>query len=186
MSELFQLFLSFIQVGLFSIGGGYAALPLIQAEVVDKHGWLTVEQFLDLIAISQMTPGPIAINSATFVGMQIAGIPGAIVATLGFVLPAFVIVTMLALLFFKFKKLKVIQGILDALRPAVVGLIAAASLTLLLYAFFGEQSLAIEQTDIIAVLLFLIALVLMRKFKPSPILVMAGCGIVGMVLYSVF
>ena len=82
-----ELFWSFFQVGLFSIGGGYAAMPLIQAQVVDQHGWLSLSEFIDVITISQMTPGPIGINSATFVGIKIAGIGGALVATLGCILP---------------------------------------------------------------------------------------------------
>ena len=90
-----QLFLAFLQIGAFSFGGGYAAMPLIQAQVIDKYGWLTVADFTDLITISQMTPGPIAINSATFVGNQIAGIPGALVATLGCILPSCLFVTAL-------------------------------------------------------------------------------------------
>ena len=84
----FQLFLSFLQIGLFSFGGGYAAMPLIQEQIVNIHGWLDMDQFTDLITISQMTPGPIAINSATFVGIRIGGIPGALVATLGCILPS--------------------------------------------------------------------------------------------------
>ena len=91
-----QLFLSFLQIGLFSFGGGYAAMPLIQGQIVDAHGWLTMSEFTDLITISQMTPGPIAVNSATFVGINIAGIPGAIVATIGCILPSCIIVTLLA------------------------------------------------------------------------------------------
>lgn len=91
-----QLFLSFFQIGLLSFGGGYAAMPLIRHQVVELHPWLTLTQFTDIVTISQMTPGPIAVNFATFVGMQIAGLPGAIVATLGCVAPACVIVTLLA------------------------------------------------------------------------------------------
>ena len=91
-----QLFISFLQVGMFSFGGGYAAMPLIQGQVVTLHQWLSMEEFTDLITISQMTPGPIAVNSATFVGIKIAGIPGAIVATLGCILPSCMIVTLLA------------------------------------------------------------------------------------------
>ena len=91
-----QLFWSFIQIGMFSFGGGYAAMPLIQGQVVTDHGWLTMSEFTDLITISQMTPGPIAVNSATFVGLKIAGIPGAVVSTLGCILPSRSIVTVLA------------------------------------------------------------------------------------------
>ena len=88
-----QLFLSFLQIGLFSFGGGYAAMPLIQDQVVTRYGWLSMAEFTDLITISQMTPGPIAVNSATFVGIRIAGIPGALVATFGCILPSCILVT---------------------------------------------------------------------------------------------
>ena len=93
-----QLFLSFIQVGMFSIGGGYAAMPLIQSQVVQGHGWLTMSEFTDLITIAEMTPGPIAVNSATFVGIRIAGVPGAMVATFGCILPSCIIVSILAMI----------------------------------------------------------------------------------------
>ena len=107
-----QLFFSFLQIGLFSFGGGYAAVPLIQEQIVNIHGWLDMDQFTDLITISQMTPGPIAINSATFVGIRIGGIPGALVATLGCILPSCIIVTLLAKLYLKYQKLDVLQSVL--------------------------------------------------------------------------
>ena len=87
-----QLFLSFLQIGLFSFGGGYAAMPLIQEQVTEIHPWLSMSEFTDLITISQMTPGPIAVNGATFIGIKMAGIPGALVATFGCILPSCVIV----------------------------------------------------------------------------------------------
>ena len=90
---LLELFFSFLQIGAFSFGGGYAAMPLIQAQVVTKYHWLSMTEFTDLITISQMTPGPIAVNSATFVGTKIAGVPGALVATMGCTLPSCIIVT---------------------------------------------------------------------------------------------
>ena len=100
-----QLFWSFFQIGLFSIGGGYAAMPLIQHQVVDVHPWLTMAQFSDIITISQMTPGPISINSATFVGLQVGGIPGAVIATIGNVLPSCIIVLSLAFAYYRYRKL---------------------------------------------------------------------------------
>ena len=112
-----QLLWSFFQIGLFSIGGGYATMPLIQHQVVEIHGWLTMTQFSDIITISQMTPGPIAINSATFVGIQVAGIPGALVATLGCVIPSCIIVTTLAYVYYRYKGLTMVQGI----RPGGLG-----------------------------------------------------------------
>ena len=132
-----ELFWSFFQVGLFSIGGGYAAMPLIQAQVVDQHGWLSLSEFIDVITISQMTPGPIGINSATFVGIKIAGIGGALVATLGCVLPSCIIVLTLAHFYFKYQSLTAVRGILNGLRPAVVAMIASAGLSILLNASFS-------------------------------------------------
>jgi chromate transporter len=180
-----QLLLSFFQIGLFSIGGGYAALPLIKEQVVNTHPWLTMSEFTDLITISQMTPGPIAINSSTFVGNQIAGIGGAVLATFGCVLPSFIIVLILAYIYFKYKNIKVIQGILSGLRPAVVALIASAGISILVTAFWGEQGFSLNPADLnyIAVVLFLISLIILRKYKPNPIYVMAGSGILGMIIY---
>ena len=122
----FQLFLSFFQIGLLSFGGGYAAMPLIQGQVVQGHGWLSMSEFTDLITISQMTPGPIAVNSATFVGIKIAGVPGALAATFGCILPSCILVTLLAKLYLKYREMAMLQGILRSLRPAVVAMIASA------------------------------------------------------------
>lgn len=105
-----QLFLSFLQVGMFSFGGGYAALPLIQGQVVKTHSWLSMSEFTDLITISQMTPGPIAVNSATFVGEKIAGIPGALCATAGYILPSCIIVTVIAKIYLKWRNMELFQG----------------------------------------------------------------------------
>ena len=110
-----ELFLSFLQIGLFSFGGGYAAMPLIQEQVVNGHHWLSMTEFTDLITISQMTPGPIAVNSATFVGIRIAGIPGALVATLGCILPSCLIVTLIASFYLKYRNLSVFQSVLATL-----------------------------------------------------------------------
>ena len=142
-----QLFLSFLQIGLFSFGGGYAAMPLIQDQVVTAHGWLSMPEFTDLITISQMTPGPIAINSATFVGMKIAGVPGAVAATVGCVFPSCVIVTLLARLYLKYRDMSLLQGILGSLRPAVVAMVAAAGISILITAFWGgDQIGSLEST----------------------------------------
>src|SRR5699024_4798749 len=105
-----ELFWSFLQIGLFSFGGGYAAMPLIQGQVVTEHGWLSMAEFTDLVTISQMTPGPIAVNSATFVGIKIAGVPGAAVATLGCILPSCIIVTLIARLYLKYRTMALLQG----------------------------------------------------------------------------
>ena len=134
-----ELFWSFLQIGLFSFGGGYAAMPLIQGQVVAEHGWLSMTGFTDLITISQMTPGPIAVNSATFVGIKIAGIPGAIVATAGCILPSCIIVMLIARLYLKYRKMELLQGVLNSLRPAVVAMIASAGISVLITAFWGSS-----------------------------------------------
>lgn len=183
-----ELFWSFFQVGLFSIGGGYAALPLIQTQVVEQNAWLSLNEFIDVITISQMTPGPIAINSATFVGIKIAGLGGALVATLGCVLPSCIIVLTLAYFFFKYRNLTAIRGILGGLRPAVVAMIASAGLSILLNACFanGGWPTALSDVNPIGIVMFAAAFAILRKFKPNPILVMVGCGILGMFLYQLF
>ena len=171
-----QLFWSFLQIGLFSIGGGYAAMPLIQAQVVQNHAWLNMSEFTDLITIAEMTPGPIAVNSATFVGIRIAGIPGALVATFGCILPSLFIVSLLTFIYYRYKKLSVLQSVLASLRPAVVALIASAGISILLQVALGGQELTMANLNLIGLALFAAAFVLLRKFKWNPILVMCLCG----------
>lgn len=173
-----KLFISFLQIGCFSFGGGYAAMPLIQEQVVTLNHWLTLDAFTDLVTISQMTPGPIAVNAATFVGTQIAGTPGAIVATLGCILPSCIFVTMLAFIYTKYKNLSLLQGTLSALRPAVVALIANAGVTILVSAFFRNNAVSFVSgnVEIRMIVYFIVAIVLLRKVKLNPILVMVLCG----------
>lgn len=173
-----QLFLSFLQIGLFSFGGGYAAMPLIQEQIVDTHGWLSMSEFTDLITISQMTPGPIAINSATFVGIKIAGLEGAAVATAGCILPSCVIVTLLAKIYLKYRNVKTFQSVLDSLRPAVVAMIAAAGVSILTSAFWkNADKIILAETDWSMALIFLICLILLIKAKWNPILVILLAGL---------
>lgn len=172
-----KLFWSFLQVGLFSIGGGYAAMPLIQSQVVELNQWLTMDEFSDLITIAEMTPGPIAINSATFVGIRIAGPVGAIVATLGSIFPALIIVSLLAYIYFRYKTMNTLQSVLRSLRPAVVSLIAAAGISIFLQAVFESRSINPDTFHPVSLVLFLVAFIVLRKWKCSPILVMVLCGI---------
>lgn len=175
-----QLFLSFLQIGLLSFGGGYAAMPLIQGQVVTEHPWLTMSEFTDLITISQMTPGPIAVNSATFVGIKIAGIPGAIAATFGCILPSCLIVTAIANLYLKYRNLAILQGVLGFLRPAVVALIGSAGISILLTAFWNASNLteiAWSETKVSLVVIFAICVILLEKYKWNPILVMLVAGV---------
>lgn len=180
-----ELFWSFFQIGLFSFGGGYAAVPLIQNQIVETKQWLEMSQFADLITIAEMTPGPIAVNSATFVGQQIAGLPGALICTFGCIFPSFVIVLILSWLYVKYRSLKTIQGVLTGLRPAVVAMIASAGLSLLLLALFDASLFTVQLADfrIVEAVIFCISLVLLRKTKIGPIPVIFGSGIIGTLVY---
>ena len=169
-----ELFLSFLQVGLFSVGGGYAAMPIIQSSVVEKYGWLTMSEF------TEMTPGPIAVNSATFVGVRIAGVAGAVVATLGCILPSCVIVSLLALVYMKYRSVSVVQNVLGSLRPAVVALIASAGLTILINVVFASGVISVSNIQWLGLILFAAAFFALRKFKLNPILVMVVCGAVSL------
>ena len=182
-----ELLWSFFQIGLFSIGGGYAAMPLIQNQVVDVHPWLSMTQFADIMTIAEMTPGPIAINSATFVGIQVAGIPGAIIATIGCIFPSCVIVITLAYIYYRFRGLRMVGGVLTGLRPAVVAMIASAGITLVIMAFYGERIVPADLSgiNIISVIIFVVGFFVLRKWKANPIYVMLGAGAAGVLLYSI-
>lgn len=182
---LIELFWAFFQIGILSFGGGMASLPLIQASIVEDHGWLTLLEFTDLLTIAEMTPGPIAINASTFVGMRLAGIPGAIVATLGNIAPSCIIISFLAWFYFKYRDLAVMQGILSGLRPAVVSLIATAGAAILVLAFWGQNvpSLDLSQFNWLSFLIFVASLVGLRIYKPNPILVIILSGVIGAIVY---
>ncbi|MEF9941652.1 MAG: chromate transporter [Lachnospiraceae bacterium] len=186
MSLILQLFFSFIQVGLFSVGGGYAAIPLIQYQIVTVHKLMTMAEFTDLITIAEMTPGPISINSATFVGTRIAGIPGAIICTLGCVLPAFIICLLLAHFYYKYRNFSGVQTVLAALRPAVVALIASAGMSILLLGLFQADKHSIILSDFrwVEFGLFISALYLLRRYKISAIKIIFGTGVLGTCIYA--
>lgn len=182
---LLRLFFSFLQVGLFSVGGGYAAIPLIQHQIVDVTGLMTMSEFTDLITIAEMTPGPISINSATFVGTRLAGPLGAVICTLGCVLPSFFICLILAHFYYKYRSFGGVQTVLAALRPAVVALIASAGLSILLLALFQADKHTLQLADlrVIELLLFGGALFVLRKWKLSAIAVIFGTGVLGTAAY---
>ncbi len=176
MSLLLQLFASFFQIGLFSIGGGYAAMPLIKAEVVDLHGWLTAVEFADLVTIAEMTPGPITVNSATFVGMKVAGLAGVVVATLGNILPSVIIMLILAKLYEKYAQQTLLKRILEGVRPVVVAAIFTAGLGLLQLALGS-----VTAPDLFAVVVSIISFLILnsRRVKIGPIALLAIGAVVG-------
>lgn len=175
-----ELFWSFFQIGLLSFGGGYAALPLIQNQVVTIKGWLSLIEFTDVLTISQMTPGPIALNAASFVGTNLAGPLGAIVATLSVVTPSIIIVLTLAWFYFRYRNLSLMQGALSGLRPSVVALIASAGLSILFSVLFGSDTFPPVWSSVGAypLILFILGFTFVRIRKINPLLIIIGCGVV--------
>lgn len=183
-----QLFYTFFKIGLFGFGGGYAMLSMIQGEVVTRHDWLSSSEFTDIVAISQMTPGPIGINSATYVGYTAVvnagyshgiGILGSIVATVSVVLPSFILMILISRFFMKYQKHRVVTSVFEGLRPGVVGLLAAAALVLMNKENFGDNTYDITTS----ILIFISVFVATHKYKINPILLIILCGVVGFILY---
>ena len=178
-----QLFYTFFKIGLFGFGGGYAMLSMIQGEVVTRYGWLSPQEFTDIVAISQMTPGPIGINSATYVGFTVTGsVWGSIVATFAVVLPSFLLMLTISKFFLKYQKHPAVEAVFSGLRPAVVGLLAAAALVLMNKENFGSYKVDWYQF-IISIIIFLAAFFGTRKYKINPILMIILCGLAGFLLY---
>lgn len=187
MVLLLKLFFAFIQVGMFSVGGGYAAIPLIQEQIVNIHGLMTMEEFSDLITVAEMTPGPISINSATFVGMRIAGIPGVLLCSIGCIIPSFLICLVLAHFYYKYRTVGGVQVVLGAMRPAVVALIGSAGASILMLGLFQAelQDVVLSNIRYVELAIFIVALYILRKYKASAIAIILGSGVVGTVIYAV-
>ncbi len=186
MILLLKLFFAFIQVGLFSVGGGYAAIPLIQEQIVNVYGLMTLEEFSDLITVAEMTPGPISINSSTFVGMRLAGIGGVLLCTLGCIIPSFCICLILAHFYYKYRTVGGVQTVLSALRPAVVALIASAGASILMLGLFQSDifSVSFENLRYVELIIFAVALFILRRFKVNAVTVILGSGVIGTIIYS--
>ncbi len=185
MQSLWQLFLAFLQIGLFSIGGGYAVIPAIQQQVVNTYGWISQQTFTDIITISQMTPGPLAVNTSTFVGIRIAGIPGAIVATVGCILAGVTISLLLYVFFQKHSESAYAAEVLRGLKAASVGLIMGAAATILMLTFFGTSVFsAVSGVEWPAVVVCGVSLFVLRKWKVNPILLLMAAGAVGALVYG--
>lgn len=178
-----QLFYTFFKIGLFGFGGGYAMLSMIQGEVVTRYEWLSSQEFTDIVAISQMTPGPIGINAATYVGFTATGsVLGSIVATLAVVLPSFILMLTISRFFLKYQKHPTVEAVFSGLRPAVVGLLASAALVLMNTENFGSPT-ENPSSFLISCLIFLVAFIGTRKYKVNPILMIVLCGAAGYLLY---
>ena len=188
----FELLCSFLMIGLFSFGGGYGMLSVIQGEVVTRHAWLTAAEFTDIVAVSQMTPGPIGINSATYVGYtavlnatgsEVLAVLGSLTASFAVMLPSIVLMLIVSRFFMKYSKHRNVENVFRLLRPAVVGLIASAALLLMTEENFGSPT----ETPLqfwVSVALFVAAFVAMKFFKVSPILILLLAGVFGGVFYG--
>jgi len=183
-----QLLVSFMKIGLFSFGGGYAMIPLIQKEI-ESHGWLSASEFVDIIAIAEMTPGPIAVNSATFVGYRAAGILGGLVATTGVAIPSLVLILIVSKFFFKFQHYPANKMMFYGIRPVIVGLIFTAAVFVAQTAFFKQEagysnilSNPLSVIDIKSIFIFGLSLIGLVKFKINPILIIILSGILGLIL----
>ncbi|MFT5875160.1 MAG: chromate transporter [Clostridium sp.] len=174
MSLLIKIFLSFLKIGAFSFGGGYAMLPVIEREIVKTHTWISYKDFIDIIGISQMTPGPIAINSATFVGFKLSGVLGSLAATLGVITFSFILVSIANHYILKFKESYIMKAALAGMRPALIGLIISVFISL------GRES----YKDIKSVVIGIIVLGLLLTNKLHPILIIVLSGILGIIFYS--
>lgn len=184
-----QLFYTFFKIGLFGFGGGYAMISMIQGEVVTRHEWLSSNEFTDIIAISQMTPGPIGINSATYVGYSAVvnagyshavGILGSTIATVSVVLPSFILMVLISKFFLKYQKHPIIASVFEGLRPGVVGLLAAAALVLMNRENFGTYNWKI----LTSIILFAGTFIASYRYKVNPILLIVICGIIGYVTFG--
>lgn len=189
-----SLFLAFFKIGLFTFGGGYAMIAIMEREFVEKKKWIGHEEFIDVIAIAESTPGPIAINSATYIGYKNAGVLGSLFATLGVVLPSFIVILIIAKLFAKFSNSKIVKRMFWGFKPVVAGLIVAAAVTLGLSAIVPTTSLKnlvfdFSGFDFWALGIFVVAMILSkikRKGKTThPFAILILCAVLGVVIYGV-
>ena len=190
MSIYFKLFLTFFKIGLFTFGGGYAMIPLVKSETISL-GWITEDTFINFIAVAESTPGPIAINMATFIGSTNAGILGAICATFGVILPSFIIILLIASVLKKFLQLAGVQAFIKGIHPTITALILSTGLTILLSSLFSIKTIESKinfdyKALIILAVIILFTLLYKKAFKkkPSAIIIIILSAILGIVLYS--
>ena len=185
MNNVWELFITFLKIGLLSIGGGYAIIPLIQEQVVEKNNWISGKMFTDIITISQMTPGPLAVNTSTFVVLQVGGIYGALAATTGCIFCGIIMSLVLYKFFQTHQKSAYVLEVLNGLKSASLGLIISAASTMILLALYDSSKFEIDFLSLnwIALLIFLTMLFILRKWKLNPIVIIFIGGIAGFVFY---
>jgi chromate transporter len=179
---LLLLFVEFFQIGLFSVGGGLATLPFLY-RLADKYDWLTYQDIADMVAIAESTPGAIGVNMATYTGFRCAGIPGALTATLGLVIPSIIVILMVARVLQRFKESPLVKAVFSGLRPAAAGLVAAAGFGVIVLSLYnGAAPVWYESLRLREALLFILLFLLIYKFKKHPVLYIAVAGIAGILL----
>jgi chromate transporter len=186
--EYLELFYAFCKIGAFCIGGGYAALPLIKAEIVDAKAWINLSELTDIITIAEMTPGPIALNASTFVGTKILALPGAVVATAGFLTVPVCVTAILGTVYLKYGQGNMAKRIFSVLRPAVTGLIASAALSIIILALKGDATPAnsgiLSAVNWVGLALMAGGFFAIKRFKVNPMYVILASGVLGFAVYS--
>ena len=178
MISILDIFLSFIKIGLFAFGGAYAVLPLIEEQMVTNTKWMTFTEFSDLVAIDELTPGPIIINSSTFIGMKLGGVPGAIVATLACIVPGCILALVLIRLYRKYKEIPVISETIRVLKCMSVALIFSVLIKMFLNTVFAQGEYALSSVNYLSVVLIIVSFYVLRRYKTNPLLVMLVCGVI--------
>ena len=174
---ILRIILSFMKIGILAFGGAYAAIPLVEKEIVEIQQWMTYDEFADLLALDELTPGPILINSATFVGMKAAGTAGAVAATIGCILPSCLISFVLIIIYRKYKNISFMKNFLTAFKCMAIALIFSTFLRIISRLFNNDQI----KYNLTGCLLILISFWLLRKYKVNPLYIMLGCGLFFMI-----
>lgn len=180
--SLLAIFLAFVKIGAMCFGGAYAAIPIVEREVVHVQHWMTITEFSDLVAIDEITPGPIIVNSASFVGMRLAGVPGAIVASLGCIVVPVIATVILIYVYRKYREVKYINEAIYTLKCMTVALIVSTCLSIFLNAVFPGKVMALENVDFLFLAMGIAAFMVIRKYKPNPLFVMLTGGVINLIV----
>ncbi len=180
--SLLDIFLSFVKIGAMCFGGAYAAIPIVEKEVVYVQKWMTIAEFSDLVAMDELTPGPIIINSASFVGMRLAGVWGAIVASVGAIVVPCLVTTIMIFIFRKFKDIKGMNEVIYTIKCMTVALIISTALSIILNAVFPGKVISLNNIDYLLLAMGIVGFLVIRKFKPNPLYVMLTCGAINLIV----
>ncbi|MCR4855943.1 MAG: chromate transporter [Erysipelotrichaceae bacterium] len=182
MISVIDIFLNFLKIGIFAFGGAYAVIPLVEEQMVTNTGWMTFEEFSDLVAIDELTPGPIIINSSTFIGMKLSGVPGAIAATLACVIPGIVIALILVRLYQKYKEIQVISEAMKVLKCMSVALIFSVLIKMFVSAVFPSGVKVLSDVNILTLAMMIVSFYVLKRYKTNPLYVMLACGTINLLI----